>query len=222
MAGMALVAGCSGGSSPLPTTDHPTEPRSSRPMTQAEVDESITTVAELPRGFVADPKAQATDILVKGSADTVDPTRCTPALRAELNFNILGAAFAKGHADFTDGKSRLVGMTIYSFQSPYPVGNLTDDLARAVHDCPNFKYPDTPEATTTVHTFTTPGLGDESIGMHFRTTSTAPSEPPVDIGVEITRVGMFDVLSTTEYVQDGRLDTGLLASLTRAAVGRML
>ncbi len=58
--------------------------------------------------------------------------------------------------------------------------------------------------------------------MHFRTTSTTPSEPPVDIGVEITRVGMFDVLSTTEYVQDGKLDTTLLASLTRAAVGRML
>jgi hypothetical protein len=151
-------------------------------MTQAEVDESITTVAELPRGFVVDPKAQATGILVKGSGDNVDPARCTPALRAELNFNILSAAFAKGHADFTDGKSRLVRSTIYSFQSPYPVGNLTDDLARAVHDCPTFSYPDTPEATTTVSTFTTPGLGDESIGMHFKTTSTSPSAPPSTSG----------------------------------------
>jgi hypothetical protein len=191
-------------------------------MTQAEVDESITTVAELPRGFVVDPKAQATDILVKGSGDSVVPARCTPALRAELNVNILAAAFAKGHADFTDGKSRLVGMTIYSFQSPYPVGNLSDDVFRAVRDCPTFSYPDTPEATTTVRRFDTPGLGDESIGMHFRTTSTAPSTPPVDVGVEITRVGMFDLLATTEYVEDGKLDTDLLASLTRAAVGRML
>lgn len=191
-------------------------------MTQAEVDESMTTLAELPRGFVVDPKAQATDILVKGSGDSVDPARCTPALRAELNFNILAPAFAKGHADFTDGKSRLVGTTIYAFQSPYPVGNLTDDLARAVRDCPTFTYPDTPESTTTVSTFVTPGLGDESIGMHFRTTSTSSSEPPVDVGVEITRVGMFDVLSTTEYVQDGTLDVNLLGELTRTAVGRML
>jgi hypothetical protein len=102
------------------------------------------------------------------------------------------------------------------------VGNLTDDLARAVRDCPTFTYPDTPESTTTVSTFVTPGLGDESIGMHFRTTSTSSSEPPVDVGVEITRVGMFDVLSTTEYVQDGTLDVNLLGELTRTAVGRML
>lgn len=167
-------------------------------------------------------KVWLTSPVQEGPVLVVDPARCTPALRAELNFNILAAAFAKGHVDFTDGKSRLVGTTIYAFQSPYPVGSLTDDLARAVDDCPTFTYPDTPESTTTVRRFTTPGLGDESIGMHFRTTSTSSSEPPVDVGIEITRVGMFDVLATTEYVEGGKLDTSLLAALTRAAVGRML
>ena len=180
----------------------------------------MTTLAELPQGYAVDPKSQLTELFVKGTSATAIPDRCTAAIRAEQNFNIFGAAFAKGRADFTDGKSHLVGVTIYSFQSPYRVGTLSDDLTRAVGDCPTVTYPDSPGFTTTASLFRTAGLGDESIGMLFRTTSA--SQGPVEQAVEITRVGDFDLLTTALEADDGKADTTLLDELTRAAVGRLL
>jgi len=111
-------------------------------------------------------------------------------------------------------------MTISSFQSPTRSA-IQRRRFRAVRDCPTFTYPDAPNATTRsqvrhagpggrVHRHALPDNVDSSL------------EPSVDVGIEITRVGMFDLLATTEYVQDGKLDTDLLASLTRAAVGRIL
>jgi len=95
--------------------DHPAEPRSPRPDDPAEATRASRPGRTAP-GFVADPKAQATDNPSQGLGGTVLSRPLHPAGEPSERQHSCGGV-AKGHGTSTEEKSHSVGCHS-SFQSP--------------------------------------------------------------------------------------------------------